>query len=90
MPRNLLFVRASVGENDKSDKISYNEFAVNSILLGRDFMDWAQISVRTSHEAMDVIAEIFTDLGANGVSMDDPAIINEYINSDLYSPKPKG
>ncbi len=79
-----MFVRASVGENDKSDKISYNEFAVNSILLGRDFMDWAQISVRTSHEAMDVIAGIFTDLGANGVSMDDPAIINEYINSDLW------
>ena len=47
-------------------------------------MNWAQISIRTSHEAMDIIAAIFSDIGANGVAMDDPAIINEYINSSLW------
>lgn len=47
-------------------------------------MEWMQVSIRTSHEAMDIIAEIFSDLGANGVSMDDPAIVNDYINSNLW------
>ncbi|WP_196592760.1 50S ribosomal protein L11 methyltransferase [Pectinatus sottacetonis] len=47
-------------------------------------MDWMQISVRTSHEAMDIIAEIFGNLGANGTQIEDPAIINEYINSNLW------
>lgn len=47
-------------------------------------MDWLQISVRTSHEAMDIIAAIFTDLGANGVSMDDPAVVNKYIKAKLW------
>ncbi|MDQ0204263.1 50S ribosomal protein L11 methyltransferase [Pectinatus haikarae] len=47
-------------------------------------MDWMQISVRTSHEAMDLIASVFDDIGANGVAMEDPAIINDYINSKLW------
>ncbi|TCS77815.1 50S ribosomal protein L11 methyltransferase [Pectinatus cerevisiiphilus] len=47
-------------------------------------MDWLQISIRTSHEAMDLIASIFDDLGANGVAMEDPAIVNDYINSKLW------
>lgn len=47
-------------------------------------MDWMQISVRTSHQAMDLVASIFDDLGANGVAMDDPAIVNDYIKANEW------
>lgn len=47
-------------------------------------MEWVEISVRTSHEAMDLVASILEDLGAAGVAMDDPALVNEYIHSGLW------
>ena len=47
-------------------------------------MEWAEISVRTSHEAMDLVASILEDLGAAGVAMEDPALVNEYIHSGLW------
>ena len=47
-------------------------------------MEWAEISVRTSHEAMELVASILEDLGAAGVAMEDPALVNEYIHSGLW------
>lgn len=47
-------------------------------------MQWSEVSVRTSHEAMDVVAEIFHDLGASGAEIEDPALINEYISSGAW------
>ena len=47
-------------------------------------MEWAEISVQTSHEAMDLVALILEDLGAAGVAMEDPALVNEYIHSGLW------
>lgn len=46
--------------------------------------EWQQISFRTSHEAMDLIANIFYDLGASGVEVDDPAVVNGYIENKLW------
>ncbi len=47
-------------------------------------MKWDEISVRTSHEAMDLVAGVLSDLGAAGVVIEDPALVNEYIHSGLW------
>lgn len=41
-------------------------------------MKWAEIGIRTTHEATEIIAEIFHELGATGVVIEDPELVNEY------------
>lgn len=41
-------------------------------------MKWAEISILTTHEATEAVANIFHDLGASGVVIEDPALINYY------------
>ena len=41
-------------------------------------MKWAEISIQTSHEAIELVANIFYDLGACGVVIEDPELINTY------------
>jgi ribosomal protein L11 methyltransferase len=41
-------------------------------------MKWAEISIQTSHEAIEPVANIFHDLGASGVVIEDPELINTY------------
>jgi len=45
---------------------------------------WAEISIRTTHEATELIAEIFHDLGASGVVIEDPELVNTYRNSGIW------
>ncbi len=47
-------------------------------------MKWAEVAIRTSHEATELVAEIFHDLGASGVVIEDPALLNSYIDSGLW------
>ena len=47
-------------------------------------MQWTEIAVRTSHQAMDIVAEICRDLGANGVVMEDPRLVNEYLAAGIW------
>ena len=47
-------------------------------------MKWAEVSVATSHEATELVAGIFQDLGAAGVVIEDPALLNDYIRSGLW------
>ena len=47
-------------------------------------MKWAEISIRTTHEATELIAEIFHDLGASGVVIEDPELVNTYRNSGIW------
>ena len=47
-------------------------------------MKWAEISIRTSHEATELVADIFHDLGASGVVIEDPELLNNYIDSGLW------
>lgn len=47
-------------------------------------MQWAEVSVDTSHEAMDLVSEILQELGAAGVVIEDPTLLNEYIRSGLW------
>ena len=39
-------------------------------------MNWAEVSIRTSHEATELVAEIFHELGASGVVIEDPELLN--------------
>lgn len=47
-------------------------------------MKWAEVSIRTTHEETELIAEIFHDVGASGVVIEDPEELKSYIDSGLY------
>lgn len=47
-------------------------------------MEWAEVSYRTSHEAVDAVSAVFEEVGASGTVIEDPALINEYIHSGLW------
>ena len=47
-------------------------------------MQWVEVSIDTSHEAMELVSEILRELGAGGVVIEDPALLNEYIRSGLW------
>lgn len=47
-------------------------------------MRWAEIAIKTTHEATEIIAEIFHDLGASGVVIEDPELVNTYRNSGAW------
>ena len=47
-------------------------------------MKWCEISIQTRHEAVELIAEIFRDLGASGVVIEDPELVNDYITSGKW------
>ena len=47
-------------------------------------MKWAEISIQTTHEATEAVANIFHDLGANGVVIEDPLLINTYRRSGTW------
>ncbi|BEU88578.1 50S ribosomal protein L11 methyltransferase [Selenomonas sp. TAMA-11512] len=44
-------------------------------------MKWSHITISTSHEAAELVASLFEDLGAGGAVIDDPALLNAYIRS---------
>lgn len=44
-------------------------------------MKWAEISIQTTHEATEAVANIFHDLGASGVVIEDPELVNSYRRS---------
>lgn len=47
-------------------------------------MKWAEISIQTTHEAADMVANIFHDLGSSGVVIEDPELINSYLRSGRW------
>ncbi|MDU4959816.1 MAG: 50S ribosomal protein L11 methyltransferase [Sporomusaceae bacterium] len=47
-------------------------------------MKWAEISIQTSHEATEAVAEIFHELGASGVVIEDPELVNSYRRSGTW------
>ncbi|WP_027405792.1 50S ribosomal protein L11 methyltransferase [Anaerovibrio sp. RM50] len=47
-------------------------------------MKWCEVSIQTTHEATELIAEIFNDLGATGVVIEDPELVNDYITSGKW------
>lgn len=47
-------------------------------------MKWAEISVQTTHEATEAVADIFHEVGASGVVIEDPDLINSYRQSGTW------
>lgn len=47
-------------------------------------MKWAEISIKLTHEATEAVANIFHDLGAAGVVIEDPKVITTYKNSKMW------
>ena len=47
-------------------------------------MRWAQVSVVTMHEGADLIGNVLMELGAAGTEIDDPSLVNEYIDAGLW------
>ncbi len=47
-------------------------------------MKWAEISIQTTHEAADMVANIFHDLGSSGVVIEDPELLNSYLRSGRW------
>jgi ribosomal protein L11 methyltransferase len=49
-----------------------------------DAMNWTEISIRTTHEATEAVANIFHDLGSSGVVIEDPQLVNSYRQSGAW------
>ena len=47
-------------------------------------MKWAEISIKTTHEATEAVADIFYELGSSGVVIEDPELVNEYLRSGRW------
>ncbi len=47
-------------------------------------MKWAEISIQTTPEATEAVANIFHDLGTSGVVIEDPELINSYRHSGTW------
>ncbi len=47
-------------------------------------MKWAEISIQTTHEATEAVADIFHRLGASGVVIEDPELVNSYRRSGTW------
>ena len=47
-------------------------------------MKWTEISIATTHEATEAVANIFHHLGASGVVIEDPELINSYRRSGTW------
>lgn len=47
-------------------------------------MNWQEITVTVSSEGEEAVAALFYECGAKGVAVDDPALINEYIESGIW------
>ena len=47
-------------------------------------MNWQEISIQTNHEAVEAISNIFQEIGATGVIIEDPLLVNQYLDSGLW------
>lgn len=47
-------------------------------------MKWIEVSVRTTHEASEAIAEKFMNMGANGTEMVDPTAFRQVLENNRY------
>ena len=47
-------------------------------------MKWAEVSIQTTQEATDVVAEFYHDIGAQGVVIEDPELLNDCMDSGMW------
>lgn len=47
-------------------------------------MNWQEICIKTKHETVETISNLFYELGAGGVVIEDPAVIEQYIAEHIW------
>lgn len=47
-------------------------------------MQWIEVNVAVTHEAVEAVADVMTSVGAMGVAIEDPQLINELRNSGTW------
>ena len=47
-------------------------------------MQWIEVNVAVTHEAVEAVADIMNSVGAKGVAIEDPQLINELRNSGTW------
>lgn len=47
-------------------------------------MKWAEISIQTTHEATEAVADLFHELGASGVVIEDPELVSSYRRAGIW------
>lgn len=62
----------------------YNKFLEIIKFLEVITLKWAEICVVTKEDMCDIVSSIFHDIGAKGVLIEDPALVNTYIKSGLW------
>ena len=47
-------------------------------------MEWLEVKCKAGHEAAELISNAFLELGAGGTVVDDPRLLNEYLESKIW------
>ncbi len=47
-------------------------------------MQWIEVNIQTTHEGVEAVADILTSVGATGVAIEDPQLINDLRNSGTW------
>lgn len=55
-----------------------------NLYKGDGNMRWQEVTVTTDHEAVEAVSNFFHEVGAGGVVVEDPDILDQYINSGQW------
>jgi len=47
-------------------------------------MNWLEVAVHVPHEGVEMVSNIFDEIGAGGVAIEDPALISKYIDANIW------
>lgn len=47
-------------------------------------MEWQEISIATNERMLEAVSNIFIEIGADGVVIEDPNVVSRYINKDVW------
>lgn len=47
-------------------------------------MEWLEVAVHIPSEGIEIVSQILIDMGTGGVSIEDPALIDQYINAGVW------
>ena len=47
-------------------------------------MQWIEVNVAVTHEAVEAVADMLTSIGSKGVAIEDPQLINDLRNSGTW------
>ena len=48
-------------------------------------MQWIEVNVAVTHEAVEAVADMLTSIGSKGVAIEDPQLINDLRNSGTWA-----